>query len=145
MFAWLLVAGVLSGSLSATAHNSIPAQHVESKLKGLTPAEANLLVAKLQHAQTELRAGRNETFELIAGAPASNPAAQMSPRRTFIEMSFEHPWSIERKATTGLWQPYELVYFPPGPHSLMWKVKVVVGQMGQLVRVELLYTAPPPF
>src|SRR5206468_7990294 len=103
------------------------------------------LITKLQQAQAELKAGKNKTFELLSGAPASYPAAQVAPRTAFIDMRFERPWSIERKPATGLWQTYELVYFPPGPRRLMWKVTVTVGQVGQLVRVEILYTAPPPF
>jgi len=118
---------------------------VESKLQGLTPAEAILLIAKLQRAQATLKAGKRETFELLAGAPASYPAAQVAPLNAFLTMPFEHPWSVERKPASGLWQPYELVYFPPGPYELMWKVTVTVGQVGQLVRLEMLYTAPPPF
>ena len=145
MFGWLLFVGGLSDPSSIDAHNPAPPQQMESKLRGLTPAEANSLIAKLQRAQKELKAGKNQTFELLTGAPASYPAAQVAPRTAFLRMSFDRPWSIERKATTGLWQPYELVYFPPGPHSLMWKVNVVVGQLGQVVRVEMLYTAPPPF
>ena len=145
MFAWLLIASALSGSSNSDADSSRPVQQVESKLQGLTPADADLLIAKLKNAQAELKAGKDETFELLAGAPASYPAALVAPRSAFVDMHFEHPWSIERKPATGLWQPYELVYFPPGPHSLMWKVNVTVGQVGQLVRVEMLYTAPPPF
>ena len=145
MFAWLLVACALSASPSGDEDISRPAQHKEIKLQGLTRAEANSLIAKLQDAQAQLRAGKNETFELLAGAPASYEAALVAPRSAFIGMRFEQPWSIERKPATGLWQPYELVYFPPGPRSLMWKVHVTVGQVGQLVRVEMLYTAPPPF
>jgi hypothetical protein len=145
MFAWLLVASALSGSPTGDAHTSQPAQHVERKLQGLTPAEADLLIAKLQQAQARLKAGKDEYFELLAGAPASYPAALVAPRSEFVDMPFEHPWSVERKPTTGLWQHYDLVYFPPGPQSLMWKVNVTVGQVGQLVRVELLNTAPPPF
>ena len=137
MFAWLLVASALSGPSSV--------QPVETKLQGLSPAEANALIAKLQQAQVQLKAGKNGTFELLAGAPASYPASKIAPRTAFSDMDFQHPWSIERKPTTGLWQPYELDYFPPGADSLMWKVTVTVGQVGQLTRVEMLYTAPPPF
>jgi len=143
MFTWLLVAVALSDP--PNAYNSAPAQQLESKLQGLSPAEANSLIEKLQHAQRELTAGKSETFELLAGSPASYPAAQVAPRRAFLDMSFDRPWSVEREPAAGLWQPYELRYFPPGPHSLMWKVNVIVGQTGELIRVEMLYTAPPPF
>ncbi len=145
MFAWLLIVSAMSGLSNGGAPGSQPAQHLESKLQGLTPAEANLLITKLQQAQAELKAGKNETFELLTGAPASHPAALVAPRSAFVHMRFENPWSVERKPSTGLWQPYELVYFPPGPHNLMWKVNVTLGQVGQVVRVEMLYTAPPPF
>ena len=146
MFAWLLVASCFSGASSAGAQNPAPAQQqIETKLQGLSPAEASLLIAKFQHAQEDLRAGKSETFELLAGAPASYPAARIAPRDAFLRMSFARPWSVERKPATGLWQPYELTYFLTGPRSLMWKVEVIVGQVDQLVRVEMLYTAPPPF
>jgi|tagenome__1003787_1003787.scaffolds.fasta_scaffold20917698_1 hypothetical protein len=144
MFSWLVVASALLGAPIAAPHSAEPAQHVETKLQGLSPAEGGSLIAKLQQAQAQLKAGRNETFELLAGAPASYPAAEVPPRRAFIQMRFENPWSIERKRATG-WQSYELVYFPPGPNSLMWKVTVLVGLAGELERVEMLYTAPPPF
>jgi len=145
MFAWLLVVGTFSVAPNIDAHNFASTQQVGSKLTGLTPDEASLLIDKLQHAQKDLRAGKKETFELLAGAPAFYPETQVAPRSAFLDMSFERPWSVERKSGTGLWQPYELVYFPSGPQSLMWKVNVIVGQVGQLVRIEMLYTAPPPF
>ena len=145
MFAWLLVASALSDPSNMGAQSPQPVHQADIKLQGLTQAEASLLISKLQHAQAELKAGRSETFELLTGAPASYPAARVAPRNAFTSMPLEHPWSIERKPSTGLWQPYELDYFPPGPDSLMWKVTVTVGQVGQLVRVEMLYTAPPPF
>lgn len=137
MFAWLLIASGLSAPSSV--------QPVETKLQGLSPAEADALVAKLQQAQVHLKAGKSETFELLAGAPASYPASKIAPRTAFSAMDFRHPWSIERKPTTGLWQPYELDYFPQGADSSMWRVTVTVGQIGQLTRVEMLRTAPPPF
>jgi hypothetical protein len=145
MFAWLLLVSSLSGLSSGDACSSQPIRPADGKLQGLTPADAKLLIGKLENAQVELKAGKSESFELLAGAPASYPAALVAPRTAFVDMRFEHPWSIERKPPIGLWQTYELVYFPPGPHSLMWKVDVTVGQLGQLVRVEMLYTAPPPF
>ena len=143
MFTWLLVAVALSDP--PHAQYSAPTQQISSKLRGLNAAEASALIAKLKDAQRELRAGKREMFELLAGSPASYPAAQVAPRRAFLDMSFETPWSIEREPAAGLWQPYELRYFPPGRQSLMWKVNVVVGQTGELVRVEMVYTAPPPF
>ena len=142
MVAWLLLT---SAVLEPPARSSVPVQQVHPKLEGLTPAEASSLIAKLQQAQSWLKARKSETFELLAGAPASYPAAEVAPRTAFLHMSFAQPWSIERKPATGLWQPYELVYFPPGPHILMWKVTVTIGQVGELERVEMLYTAPPPF
>ena len=146
MFAWILIAGAMSAPPSVGPHKPVPAQRqIETKLQGLTSAEADALIAKLRDAQGALRAGRKEYFELLAGSPASYPAANVAPRTAFIAMSFDRPWSIERKAKAGLWQPYELTYFPTGPDKLMWKVDVTIGQVGQLVRVEMLYTAPPPF
>ena len=142
MSAWLMIAAAVS-----EPSNVSPAaiQQPKTHLQGVTATEANGLVGKLQHAQEEVRAGRNETFEILAGAPAMYAAARVPPLTAFLQMSFERPWSIEAKPPTGLWHPYELTYFPPGPHSLMWKVTVTVGVAGELERVEMLYTAPPPF
>lgn len=145
MFAWLLVTAALSAQSSVDNQRSAPPKQTESKLQGLSPTEADSLIRKLQEAQHKLRTGQKAYFELLYGAPASYQATETPPRRAFVDMSFERPWSIERKPTTGLWQPYELRYFPPGPHSLMWKVNVVLDQTGELARVEMLYTAPPPF
>ncbi len=44
MFAWLLIVSAMSGLSNGGAPGSQPAQHLESKLQGLTPAEANLLI-----------------------------------------------------------------------------------------------------
>lgn len=146
MFAWLLLAGVMSVQPNVEPHKPSFVQRPNAtKLQGLTSAEADALIAKLRDAQGALKAGHKEYFELLAGAPASYRAANVAPRTAFTAMSFDRPWSIERKANAGLWQPYELTYFPPGPDKLMWKVNVTIGQVGQLVRVEMLYTAPPPF
>jgi hypothetical protein len=147
MFPWLLMAASLSAPASAVGPQSQPApiQQHETKLQGVSAEEVSLLITKLEQAQAALRAGKKETFELLTGAPAFYAANEVTPRATFLGMSFRQPWSAARSETTGLWRHYELRYFPPGPHSLMWKVNVVVGQTRQLVRVEMLYTAPPPF
>ena len=69
MFTWLLIASALSASSNV--------QPTETKLQGLSPGEANALIAKLQQAQMQLKAGKNETFELLAGAPAGVTSSQM--------------------------------------------------------------------
>lgn len=113
--------------------------------KAITSDEAGTLIAKLVDAQSRIKAGENLTFELLSGAPASYPATKISPRQSFLAMSFGKPYAVERLPTTGLWQHYQLTYFPPKPDALMWKVDVTTGQLAELVRVEMLYTAPPPF
>jgi hypothetical protein len=113
--------------------------------KAITSDEAGTLIAKLDDAQSRIKAGEDLTFELLSGAPASYPAAKISPRQSFLAMNFGQPYAVERLPTTGLWQHYQLTYFPPEPDALMWKVDVTTGQLAELVRVEMLYTAPPPF
>lgn len=120
------------------------AQATQPSLERVDPSEAKALIAKLQLAQRDVAAGKAETFEILAGAPALYPAVRVSPLTQFLHMSFDQPRTIERKGM-GLWQVYELTYFPPGPHSLMWKVTVTTGKTGELRRIQLLYTAPPPF
>jgi hypothetical protein len=144
MSALLLLALTLSGSPNVTAQAAVPAQAVEGKYKGLSAAEADTLIAKLHNAQARLRAGDKLTFELLAGAPVLYPESETPPREAFLAMAFDRPWSVERRPDMGLWQSYELIYFPPGQHSLMWKVDVF-AQGDALERVEMLYTAPPPF
>ena len=138
---FLMIALALPHQTGADAHRAAPGQQVQIKLQGLGLSEADLLIGKLRDAQRKLRAGKKLYFELLTGGPASYSIIETSPRRAFLDMNFEKPWSIERQPTTGLRQPYELTYFP----HLMWKVNVVEGQTGELVRVEMLYTAPPPF
>ena len=144
MSALLLLALGLSGPLNVTTPAAAQAQAVEGKFKGLSAAEADALIAKLRNAQARLRAGDKLTLEILSGAPALYPESLTPPRQAFLAMSFDRPWTVERKPDMGLWQSYELIYFPPGEHSLMWKVDVLV-QGDALERVEMLYTAPPPF
>jgi hypothetical protein len=141
MLALLLALASASNGPVAAA----PRQQVQTKLDGLDQGEARALLARLQAAQADVRTGKRLTFELLSGAPVSYPAVQVPPRRAFLAMRFDHPWSIQRLAKTGAWQPYELRYFPPGPNRLMWKVTVVLGVAGEIERLEMLYTAPPPF
>lgn len=140
----LWVAASLLVPSEAQAEQSAPTLQASPQLQGLSPVEAEALIAKLQLAQHEIAAGKAETFEILAGSPASYPAARVPPLTAFAQMSFDHPRTIARKPM-GLWLVYQLTYFPPAPHSLMWKVTVTTGLAGELERVELLYTAPPPF
>lgn len=113
--------------------------------KAITSDEAGALIAKLEDAQSRIKVGENLTFELLSGAPASYLATKISPRQSFLALSFGQPYAVERLPATGLWQHYQLTYFPPESNALMWKVDVTTGQLAELVRVEMLYTAPPPF
>ncbi|WP_445191829.1 hypothetical protein ACT009_14820 [Sphingomonas sp. Tas61C01] len=144
LFIGLLAVGV--ASVPVVAQQPSPAQ-VASFLDGLTQIERDTLIGKLQMAQSQLRSRAKLTFELVSGGPAFYDVTAISPRRAFIEMSFDKPYSIKREADGVDRQNYELIYFPPGANSLMWKVRVAVAKFEpeDLQRVELIYTAPPPF
>ena len=136
---------VSTTAMPVVAKPSVLAGPQVTHYKAINPDEAGILIAKLEDAQSRIRAGENLTFELVSGAPASYPATKISPRQSFLGMSFGKPYAVEQLPTTGLWQHYQLTYFPPEPNALMWKVDVTTGQLAELVRVEMLYTAPPPF
>lgn len=136
---------LVTGAMPVVAKPLAVPQPQVAHYKAMTPAEAETLIAKLKGAQSRIKAGDKLTFELLTGAPASYPTTEVSPRQSFLAMSFGQPYAVERLPATGLWQHYRLTYFPPGPDSLMWKVDVTTGQLAELVRVEMLYTAPPPF
>jgi len=71
--------------------------------------------------------------------------SKVAPRKAFLDFNFEKPWSIERfEPPNQISNHYELRYFGSGPRDLMWQVEVFT-RFKEIVRVEMLYTAPPPF
>ncbi|WP_267395712.1 MULTISPECIES: hypothetical protein [unclassified Sphingomonas] len=140
-----IAAAEMTNAAKACIAPALAPQPQTAHYNAITSADAAILIAKLKNAQIRIKAGENLTFELVAGAPAFYPATEVAPRRSFLAMDFGRPYAVEQLPSTGLWQHYELTYFPPGPDTLMWKVNVTTGQLAELVRVEMLYKAPPPF
>ena len=119
---------------------------MDRHLNGLTAAEADALIATLKEAQRTLRNDGKLYFDLLSGAPASDPITKVSPRDVFREMRFDEVFIIERGPTDNrLWQPYKLAFRPEGPGQTSWQLEVVLGFYGDLQRLEMVYKAPPPF
>ena len=116
------------------------------QLSGLNAEEASALIARLEYAQRQLRAGEFQGFELLAGSIASYDATEIPPRDAFLQVPFNEVWSITRVRTDNrLWQPYRLSYSPNGPGQLYWDIEVVLGFNGDLERVLMIYKPPAPF
>ena len=116
------------------------------QLSGLNAEEASALVAQLENAQRQLRAGEFQGFELVAGSIASYDAARITPRDAFLQVRFNEVWAITRGRTDNrLWRPYRLSYSPNGLGRLYWDIEVALGINGNLQRVLMIYQAPAPF
>ena len=116
------------------------------QLRGLSADEAITLIAKLQDAQSKLRAGGFQSFELLSGSIAAYDTTQVSPRDAFLRVSFEKVWEIERILTENRsWQPFKLTYAPSGLGQLYWDIEVVLGASGELERVAMTDRPPAPF
>jgi hypothetical protein len=129
----------------AGTRSSLPAPE-SRQLRGLGVDEANSLLAKLVEAQHALKAGKFQTFELLAGSAASYPMAKVSPRDAFLQVRFDKVWEIARGSRDNpLWQPYKLAYAPNGLGQLYWDIEVVLGVNGNIERVLMVYKPPAPF
>ncbi|MFN3776457.1 MAG: hypothetical protein ACK4SP_11940 [Sphingomonas parapaucimobilis] len=116
------------------------------QLHGLSSTEADLLIEKLKDAQIDLKSGKFEYFELLAGSIASYEKVNVSPRDAFLSTPFDKAWDIERiHSDNTLRNPYRLSYAPDGLGKPYWKIDVILGISGDIQRVEMLYTAPAPF
>jgi hypothetical protein len=141
-----------STSLVNVANGQTPPQIVQSSgphLQGLSSAEADQLIAKLQELQRKLRGGEPVVFELLSGAPAYYPMTKVSPREAFLAMPFHQAFIIERVRTNDrLWQPYRITIRPPlapGEDQVIWKIEVILGVNDHVERVEMVYRPPAPF
>ena len=133
---------VQSGVGWAEARNPHPVPQ-QRQLRGLSVNEATRLLAKLADAQLALKAGKSQSFELLAGSIASYPTTQVSPRDAFLQVQFEEVWQIERGPRDNpLWQPYKLAYAPNGLGQLYWDIEVVLGMDGNIERVLMIYKPP---
>jgi hypothetical protein len=115
------------------------------QVKGLSSQDAIDLIAKLENAQRQLKAGEFQSFELLAGSIASYDKTKVSPREAFLQVPFRSVWEVERVPTDNeLWQPYMLAYAPDGLGKLYWEIEVVLGIEGQIERVSMTYKSPAP-
>ena len=105
------------------------------------------MIERLKEAQAKLKNGEQLYFELLSGAPASDPITKVSPRDAFLQMPFDKAFIIERVNTDNLlWQPHKLAYKPAGAGQMIWDVEVVFGFSDKrFLRVQMLYGPPPPF
>jgi hypothetical protein len=118
---------------------------VKQHLMGLSAAEASMLLIKLKEAQSSLKTGDMQYFELLAGSVASFEAAKISPREAFLAVPFDEVWRIRRvRSDNRLWQPYKLSYAPKGLGQLYWDIEVVLGSSGNIERVLMVYKVPAP-
>lgn len=116
------------------------------QLLGLSADEAMSLVAILQDAQRQLRAGEFQHFALLSGAAASYDETRMPPRDAFLRLPFDRVWRIERlRHENRASQTHRLAYAPNGLGQLYWDIEVMSGLEGRLERVVMTYKAPAPF
>lgn len=116
------------------------------QLLGLSADEVTSLVAILQDAQRQLRAGKLQQFELLSGAVASYDETRMSPRDAFLRLPFDRVWRIERlRHENRALQTHRLAYAPNGLGQLYWEIEAMSGLEGRLERVVMTYKAPAPF
>ena len=131
------------GDARATQVVSVPTTR---QLNGLSPQEAIDLIAKLENAQRRLKAGKFESFELLAGSIASHEKTKVPPRDAFLQVPFKSVWNVERvRSDNKLWQPYRLAYVPEGLGKRYWDIEVVLGINGNIERVSMTYKSPAPF
>lgn len=142
---FLMGLSVQSASGGAQITGTAPVRATR-QLSGLTAQEATALIAKLEDAQSRVRAGQFQPFELFAGSIASYDETQVTPREAFLKVPFREVWNIERVRTDNpLWQPYRLAYAPNGLGQLYWDIEVVLGHSGNIERVLIIYKNPAPF
>ncbi|MBD8641925.1 MULTISPECIES: hypothetical protein [Sphingomonas] len=133
----------VSGGAQTTPSVPVP---IERQLSGVTPREATDLIAKLEDAQRLLRAGKFQSFELLAGSIASYDKTKVSPREAFLQVPFKSVWNVERvRSDNKLAQPYRLAYAPDGLGKLYWDIEVVLDINNNIDRVSMTYRPPAPF
>jgi len=133
----------VSGGAQTTPGVPVP---IERQLSGVTPREATDLIAKLEDAQRLLRAGKFQSFELLAGSIASYDKTKVSPREAFLQVPFKSVWNVERvRSDNKLAQPYRLAYAPDGLGKLYWDIEVVLDINNNIDRVSMTYRPPAPF
>ncbi len=138
----------LAGQSTSAGAQTTPAASVPIKrqLSGVTAREATDLIAKLEDAQRLLKAGKFQSFELLAGSIASYDTTKVSPREAFLQVPFRSVWNVERiHSDNKLAQPYRLAYAPSGLGKSYWDIEVVLDIDNDIDRVSMTYRPPAPF
>ncbi len=143
----LLLVGLSIQCGNARAQTGIAyAAPVKQQLIGFSAAEASVLLIKLQEAQSHLKDGELQYFELLAGSFASHEATLISPREAFLAVPFDEVWLIRRlRSDNRFWQPYKLSYAPEGLGQIYWDIEVVLGSNENIERVLMVCKVPAPF
>jgi hypothetical protein len=118
----------------------------DSRVQDLTCSDAAVLVSRLKEAQTRLKNGEALYFDLLSGAPASDPMTKVSPRKAFLNVSFDKAFIIERVGPPdSLSQRYKFAYRPDS-RAMIWDIEVLfLFKNERLGRVQMRYGPPPPF
>lgn len=131
------------GAAQTTQAVSVPNKW---QLSGVTSQEATDLIAKLEGAQRLLKAGKFQSFELLAGSIASYEKTKVSPRDAFLQLPFSRVWNVERvRSDNKLAQPYRLAYAPDGLGKRYWDIEVILNINADIDRVTMTYRPPAPF
>ena len=141
-----LVSVAAAGSAGAQVPSpSCPTHQIQ--FRNIGPEASAELIRKVKQAQEALRRGDKPYFQLLSGAPAFYPMTETSPREAFLNADFSRPFSVERieEPNNPLWKRHEVVLTPNGTGQPLWEVEVVLGVNGNIERVEMFYTLPPPF
>ncbi len=137
--------GVAAMAQTAAPRSAVPVP-TKVQLLGLSADEATSLVAILQDAQRQLRAGKFQHFALLSGSTASYDETRLSPRDAFLRLPFDRVWHIERiRHDSRALQTHRLYYAPNGLGQLYWDIEVMLGLEGGIERVVMTYRAPAPF
>ncbi|HET7708946.1 MAG TPA: hypothetical protein VFK50_05350 [Sphingomicrobium sp.] len=121
----------------------LPDIHVQD----LTCSDAAMLVSRLKEVQTRLKNGEDLYFDLLSGAPASDPMTKVSPREAFLNVSFDKAFIVERVGPPdNLSQRYKFAYRPDRAKPMIWDIEVLfLFKNERLGRVQMRYGPPPPF
>lgn len=117
----------------------------ERQLSGLSPDEADAIIAQLKDAQRSLQEGKFESFALRSGSIASYKQTTISPREAFLQVPFDEVWTVDRVTSTGAGSTYRLAYAPDGLGQRYWNIEVRLGANGTVEEVTLTYIPPAPF